>query len=227
MITLCPRDSAGPRPWSHLVLRIAKGASIYHEGDLTRHWFQVVSGTVRTCRFLADGHRQLTGFYFADDVFGVDGSNYSEAAEAVTDVVVRRFPNRILEDPPVQDMTLRDQVLERALEIARQSIFLFGHKSALSRVAAFLIGVADRSNALPGIQLPMSRADIADHLNLTLHTVSRTISDLARQGLITLDGPQNARILDLDGLRVAAGEAGQAFDRHSHATSGAKRCKSA
>ena len=52
----------------------------------------------------------------------------------------------------------------------------------------------------------MTRSDIADYLNLTLHTVSRTIADFARKRLIALDSPQHVRILDLDGLRALSGE---------------------
>src|SRR3546814_18775123 len=60
----------------------------------------------------------------------------------------------------------------------------------------------------------MTRGDIADHLGLTIHTVSRTISGFVRQGLIELEGPQSCRLLDLDGLRAIAGdEAGVAIGK--------------
>jgi hypothetical protein len=66
--------------------------------------------------------------------------------------------------------------------------------------------MAERTGARADVQLPMTRCDIADHLNLTLHTVSRTISDFARKHLIALDSPQHLRILDLEGLRMVSGE---------------------
>lgn len=188
--------------------RFLKGTSIYHEGDRARHWYEVVSGIVRTCRFLADGHRQLTGFFYTKDVFGVDGGRYRESAEAVTDAVLRRYSPTALEDGGADGGGVPDHIFERALESARQSIFLFGHRTAANRLAAFLISMAERSEASSGVRLPMTRSDIADHLNLTIHTVSRTICDFARKGLIALDGPQNVRILDLGRLRMAAAEAG-------------------
>lgn len=194
MISVIARDDE-VRDMARGLVQFARGQSVYHQGDRAFQWFEVISGIVRTCRFMADGHRQLTGFFYAGDVFGVDSAFYSESAEAVTDVALRRSSS----DAP--------QALEKALESARRSIFLFGHRTAANRVAAFLIVTADRSGIQAGVKLPMSRGDIADHLNLTLHTVSRTISDFARRGLIALHGRHNVRILDLDGLRVIAGEA--------------------
>jgi CRP-like cAMP-binding protein len=154
---------------------------------------------------MGDGHRQLTGFFYAEDVFGVDRGNYRESAEAVTNVVLRRFP---ASSPGAAEATgeAGRKILERALESARECIFLFGHRTAANRVAAFLIAIADRSAGKSGVQIPMTRSDIADYLNLTLHTVSRTISEFARDRLIALDGPQNVRILDLARLRLLAGD---------------------
>ncbi len=185
-----------------------KGSAIYHAGDPARHWYEVASGTVRTCRFLADGHRQLTGFFYPGDVFGVDEGIYRESAEAVTDVMLHRYSANPLSDQAM-DADGRGKVLEKALESARRSIFMFGHRTAANRLAAFLIAIAERSErgGGGGLELPMTRNDIADHLNLTLHTVSRTISEFARKGLIALDGPQKVRILELENLRVLAGEA--------------------
>ena len=202
MISVSSREEE-VREATHGVAQFAKGDSIYHQGDVANQWFEVVSGMVRTCRFMADGHRQLTGFYYSGDVFGVDGHRRCESAEAVTDVVVRRSPISI----PGDGMDDAPQPFERALESARRSIFLFGHRTATNRVAAFLIEVAQRSELAVGVQLPMTRSDIADHLNLTLHTVSRTIRDFAKKGLIELNGRQHLRILDPTGLRRLAGDA--------------------
>ena len=230
MISLPARESSFgyELPWQQVRLR--KGLVVYHQGDLASHWYEVISGIVRTCRFLADGHRQLTGFFYSSDVFGVGGSAYLETAEAVTDIVFRRYPTRILEGDDAARNGVREKLFEKALESARQSIFLFGHRTAASRIAAFLITVAGRSGVSAEVQLSMSRSDIADHLSLTLHTVSRTICDFARRGLIGLDGPQCVRILDLERLMGIAGDGGDAFDPDPddgfHLLNGAEPCRS-
>lgn len=228
MIKLQARIAESPHGLPFELVAIDKGSSIYHEGDSAQHWFEVLDGIARTCRFLSDGHRQLTGFFYPDDVFGVEGPIYRESAEAVTSMVVRRYPAESLKGLVSASGEGRGWVYRQALESARRSIFLFGHRTAANRLAAFLIVMAERSGASLGVQLPMTRSDIADHLNLTLHTVSRTISDFARKGLIHLDGPQNVRIVDLDGLRALAGEA-ESDDRHDHvlapAGNGSAPCK--
>ena len=206
MITLYSRDGAGHQSTAGHLISVNKGHVIYHEGDIARHWYEVVSGTVRTCRFMGDGHRQLTGFFYPHDVFGVDRRHYRESAEAVTSVILHRFAAGS-SDSGEADASW-ERILERALESARECIFLFGHRTAANRVAAFLIAIADRSGAASGVEIPMTRSDIADHLNLTLHTVSRTISDFAKRSLIALDGRQSMRILDLDTLRRLAGDDG-------------------
>ncbi len=50
----------------------------------------------------------------------------------------------------------------------------------------------------------MSRSDIADHLGLTIHTVSRTLSEFVRRRLISLDGPQSIMIDNYSALKKLA-----------------------
>lgn len=210
MITLYPHDGENGGAPSSSLMRIGKGVAIYYEGDPAKRWYEVVSGIVRTCRYHVDGHRQLTGFFYAGDFFGVDEDQYKETAEAVTHVVLRRhgqestaFGEGSKRHSPGEDT---ETALRKALTSAQQCIFLLGHRTAAERVAAFLLAAATRLGATKGVPLPMSRNDIADHLGLTIHTVSRTISDLARRRLIALEGPQRFRVLDESGLRDLAGE---------------------
>jgi hypothetical protein len=65
---------------------------------------------------------------------------------------------------------------------------------------------AGRLGAQEHVSLPMCRTDIADYLGLTIHTVSRAISQLCQDNLISLHGPQHFRLLDIAGLRLLAGE---------------------
>ena len=192
------------------ILKFRKGEIIFSQGDPGDCWFEVISGTVRTCHFHVDGHRQLTGCFYQGDVFGVEYGSRDAAAEAVTNTILARRP-AMNGEPDAQG---QNRALERALDSANQCIFLLGRRNAAERVAAFLLIAAKRLSTLGSVPLPMTRGDIADHLGLTIHTVSRTISGFVRQGLIELDGPQSCRLLDLDGLRAIAGdEAGVAIDR--------------
>jgi len=48
----------------------------------------------------------------------------------------------------------------------------------------------------------MPRADIADHLGLTVETVSRCLTALRTRGLIALPSTYRIEILDLAGLKA-------------------------
>lgn len=56
---------------------------------------------------------------------------------------------------------------------------------------AFLEEMAVRLNRTSSIELPMSRQDIADYLGLTIETVSRAMTDLARHDAISLPRPRS------------------------------------
>jgi CRP/FNR family nitrogen fixation transcriptional regulator len=90
-------------------------------------------------------------------------------------------------------------------------MLLLGRKTALERVAAFLLEMDERL-AHPNVMiLPMNRRDIADYLGLTIETVSRALSNLCDEKMLRFEGPTQRRVvlLDRDGLR------GSTLDRAS------------
>jgi CRP/FNR family nitrogen fixation transcriptional regulator len=63
---------------------------------------------------------------------------------------------------------------------------LLGRKTAQEKMATFLLDLAGRLDRSDRVELPMQRTDIADHLGLTIETVSRTLTQMVRDGLIKL-----------------------------------------
>ena len=55
-------------------------------------------------------------------------------------------------------------------------------------------------------ELPLTREAMADYLGLTLETVSRQISALKRDGVITLEGKRKVVIPDFDRLQIETGD---------------------
>ncbi len=87
----------------------------------------------------------------------------------------------------------------RELAIMQEQLTLVGRYTAEERVASFILAMQQRWKPITGqsvtVPLPMQRIDIADYLGLTIETVSRTISKLARDKVI-LVVPEAVRILN-------------------------------
>jgi len=185
------------------LLRFAEGQSVYTEGEPVRCWYEVRSGVVRTCRHFANGDRHLVSFLFPGDVFGIERIYRTETAEAIADVEVVRH-DHVGVGLPLNG----EAMLEAALANMRSCVYLLAHRTAEQRVAAFLLALSERIETEVEIPVPMSRTDIADHLRLTIHTVSRVFSRLVRNRVIRLNGPQSFTVRDRPTLRSLAGEEG-------------------
>jgi CRP/FNR family nitrogen fixation transcriptional regulator len=73
-------------------------------------------------------------------------------------------------------------------------------KTSSERVADFLLEMADRSPKANEIELPMSRQEIADHLGLTIETVSRTFAKFEAVAAIELPSSRHVTLRNRDAL---------------------------
>jgi CRP/FNR family nitrogen fixation transcriptional regulator len=192
-VHLLSEPSSGPRR------AVSKDHEIFAEGDEAEYFYKVVSGVVRTYKTLADGRRQIDAFHLPGDFCGLEsGDDHRFTAEAVGEVSVVAFRGRSLEALATSNADLARQVVAammRSLERAQNHMMLLGRKSAVEKIATFLLDLSDRLAARGDVELPMSRVDIADHLGLTIETVSRSLTQLERAGVIGL--PTHRRTIQL------------------------------
>jgi CRP/FNR family transcriptional regulator, nitrogen fixation regulation protein len=199
---------AGERPGLELsgpVLHFAADRLIYGEDDEARSFYKVISGVVRICRFLSDGRRQIDAFHMAGEVFGFEaGADHRMSAEAVSDCTVIAYRRRGLETMISQDERLSRWFFSHVmncLAFSREHSLLLGRASAVQKISAFLLEAADRGGSNGVVDLAMSRQDIADYLGLTIETVSRTLSQLERDGIIKLSSTRRVVLKDRPALR--------------------------
>ncbi len=193
------------------VAHFGRDEEIYAEGSPTENVYRVISGAVRTSKLMADGRRHIGEFALPGDLFGLDGiDEHFYAAEAVADTQVQCFSRRRLEELATSDPSAARAVrrlMQTGLAVAQQRIVSLGRKTALERVVSFLLEMAERASDGSGrIVLPMSRYDIADHLGLTVETVSRSLGNLKQRHWITLEEAHRVRLLHRRALQEASGD---------------------
>jgi CRP-like cAMP-binding protein len=191
--------------------RLAIGANVYREGDEATHIYEVKTGILRLTRVLANGRRQVISFALPGDVIGFpNGKNHHTDCDVLESCEVTIHPRAALDagarDPETQQRLLKAAL--REISAMQDHFMMLARKSALEKVASFLMVLADRIGTPQGnfvsIDLAMTRADIADFLGLTIETVSRTITHLRTFGIIALHSAQTVIILDPKALADAA-----------------------
>ena len=194
------------------VMTLKTGAVLAREGEPAPHVFTITSGSLRVYKLLPDGRRQITGFLFAGDFLGLAiGDDYVFSAEAMEPSTVCRFrkgPFRALVEssPPLEHMLLHRTMHE--LAAAQNQMLLLGRKTAIERMASFLLDLPGHDPARPSapghVRLPMKRGEIADYLGLTIETVSRVLTRMRIKGLISLPSQSELIVERPDRLRQHA-----------------------
>src|SRR5271168_1460376 len=182
-----------------------KDEEIYGEDEPSEYVYQVIQGAVRTYKLLSDGRRQIGAFHLPGDVFGLElGNNHRLAAEAIVDTTVRLVKRRSLDQAAGTDVNVARKLWTMTagdLRHAEDHMLLLGRKSAMERVASFLLEM-DRRLAITGMMaLPMCRRDIGDYLGVTLETVSRALSQLHGEGVLGFSGARQIVLRNRQRLR--------------------------
>lgn len=197
------------------------GQTIVWNGDEMNFVASVVRGVATLSHTLQDGRKQMVGLLLPSDFIGRPGrriSSYDVAA--VTDVTLCCFRRKPFEQMLATTPNVAERLLDMSLDeldAAREWLLILGRKTAREKIASFLTIIARRAAARDGlassgpiaIDLPLTREAMADYLGLTLETVSRQISALKNEGLITLEGKRRVLVPE---LRLLANETGGGSD---------------
>jgi len=185
---------------------------LFMANDTQTHIYQVLDGVVGVYKMLADGRRQIVTFCYPGDLIGVeDSGTWLHHGEALSETRVRCISvstiEALVDSEPGFGQAL---VASLATELAetRDQLLSLGRKSALEKVATFLVRISRRNQREnkdeTRLFLPMTRAEIADYLGLTIETVSRNITRLRTTGIIRLESKCQVEILDMDRLEDLA-----------------------
>lgn len=210
--TITPQTSwMGSTIASDGVRVFAPYSPLFHEGDTTANFYEIVQGVARAYKIFPDGRRQIIAFAFAGDIVGFGhGDTYRFDCDVIAATHARVIPRSSL----LRAMRNRPELSEKLLDMAAGAVagmqdhsILLCRKTAIERIAAFLLSMADRQvEPVTGrrLSLPMCRVDIADFLGLTIETVSRTLTKLRAMRVIDLPDRGCFVIRDLGQLRLLA-----------------------
>jgi CRP/FNR family transcriptional regulator, anaerobic regulatory protein len=170
------------------------GDTVFRVGERFISLYVLNSGACKIINLTNDGREQLVGLRFRGDWIGFDGiaaGTHGCDARAVDIGELWEFPYEALIAAAVKTPRLM-VLMHRAMsmEIARdhESLMTVCTLPADARVAHFLHQwserIAERGLRSDQITLSVSRAEIGSHLGMTLESVSRALSRLAKAKLI-------------------------------------------
>ena len=197
-------------------LAVQKGQTFVVEGDAARSFFNINHGVAKLYKDMPDGRRQITGFVGAGDFVGLAADScYAFSAEAIQEVRMCRFDRSELRNVFGRFPAIEQRLFDFAsheLVVAQEQMLLLGRKTAVERLASFLDGwhhrIVHTEDSNSGHGLPMTRADLADYLGLTIETVSRALSSLRKLGIISVAADHGVSVLQSTRLAEIAQAAG-------------------
>ena len=173
---------------------IHAGDPIYRAGDRFGHLYLLNSGLAKVVGLSSDGREQVVGLKFRGDWIGFDGiANDRYTCDAIAmdtgEVWVIRYEDLLSAcrcEPSL--LKVLHAAMSREIGRDRDSLMSVCTLPADARVADFLRYWAEslsiRGMRTDQITLRMTRAEIGNYLGLTLETVSRALSRLARCNVI-------------------------------------------
>jgi len=201
------------------------GEHLITEGEASDYIYDLMDGTVALARNGRDGRRQILSFLGARQFLGAASTpSYPNLATALTPVTAISYPRTALNKALSSSSVFAAQfhkILTRILESAHDHVYTIGQRSAVERVASFLLYLrANQARFSPTgpreksehIALPMTRLDIADFLGLTIETVSRAFSALKKANVISFTDSHSCEIINIEKVRDLGGR--DDFTRH-------------
>lgn len=190
-------------------LRIDDGELIIEQGMHVEHLYTLLEGIMIRYRTMEDGRRQVVNFLFPGDLIGLQAAfddKSSHSIEALENSFLCVFSSSKFENLLKQHPRLAYDVVWLAAKDETQledHLVALGQRRAKERVAYLAVWLLDRAinTGVAGdgnsLKIPITQAQIADMLGLSLVHANRTIKALQRDGLIQWR-PGELTIPDMD-----------------------------
>ncbi len=161
---------------------------LYSVGDEAPFVFAVREGLLKLTQIASNGMPRIVRFLRGGEVGGLEalaGGPYRHTAVAIVPTLVCRIPVDMLQEEGGQDLILSPHIFQhwlRSMDDADKFITQLSTGPAPGRVARCLLHVLSTPEQDSCVAL--SREDMSALLSVTMETVSRTVADFKRQGLL-------------------------------------------
>ena len=201
-------EAALDRIHEHIAsVEIVGDEQIYRRGDKGPAVYTIRSGIVRFERATEGGDRRIVRLAGRGDLIGQEallGKPYADDAVACTPVQLCRIPRSLVDNLGETEAALLRELMQRwqrALDDAAAWVADLAMGQARRRLLRLLIKLGDYADADGTVWMPR-RDEIGVMLDMTIETASRIISQLRREGVITMQGVRAVRI-DRERLQAA------------------------
>nr|WP_315421621.1 helix-turn-helix domain-containing protein [uncultured Pedobacter sp.] len=172
-----------------------KNQTIYYQGEYHSGLYYLVSGNVKTFISDSSGNLLITDIYGPGEYFGLQdfalGSHAFHTSKAISDAEIIAIPLKdvnelIVEYPDILRVFVKK--LAKSVRDMEEKAMALAHASVRERVAAAIIRLAKQGkNSSDKIRVSLPRTDLANIVGIASETLSRILSDFARDGLIEKD----------------------------------------
>jgi CRP/FNR family transcriptional regulator len=188
--------------------KFRKGQGIFRQGDPCPGVYIVSTGMVRVFKIAPNGKEHVLHMIGPKDTFAevaaVGGFECPANAEAVAPTTCALIPFDSFRKAMAEDHQLCLQMIAGLSFWVRQLVSLLEDlvlRDATGRIAQFLLEREPDGDG--AVKLPTLKRHVANHLNLTSETFSRSLSRLIEAGMIVELDDNRVQLLDLTRLREA------------------------
>lgn len=173
-----------------------KTTTVFEEGKLPTHYYQIVSGEIKMNNYNDDGREFIQGIFYKDQSFGEPplflNQNYPASAVAVADAEILCVPKsdfmKLLEDNPSISLKIIENLAQRlyyksvmAAEMSTQE-----PEHRILKLIDHGIAYFNFKKDTNGYRINFTRQQIGDLTGLRVETVIRTIKTLEKKGLLKI-----------------------------------------
>ncbi len=183
-----------------------RGESIFMEGDEADGFYIVCEGQVKIFKTSFEGKEQILHIYGPGNPFGevpvFSGTRFPANAQALSNSLILFLPRAAFVDLIARQPSLSMNMLgELSMRLRQFTIQIenLSLKEVPSRLAAYLILLAEEQKRSDRVILTISKGQLASLLGTIPETLSRIFAKMSSQGLIRVDG-REIYLLEMEGL---------------------------